>query len=64
MPAFDLEINGPNTIQESERKGSAKSLFWPWAGLIVQQIILDICQEPFQVRLLWDGLCSAHQLSP
>ena len=32
MPAFDLEINGPNTIQESERQGNARSLFWPWAG--------------------------------
>ena len=41
MPAFDLEINGPNTIQESERKGSAKSLFWPWAGANVSLLALS-----------------------
>ena len=41
MPTFDLEINGPNTIQESERKGSAKSLFWPWAGANVSLLALS-----------------------
>jgi purine-cytosine permease-like protein len=41
MPAFDLEINGPNTIQESERKGSAHSLFWPWAGANVSLLALS-----------------------
>ena len=41
MPAFDLEINGPNTIQESERKGSARSLFWPWAGANVSLLALS-----------------------
>jgi purine-cytosine permease-like protein len=41
VPAFDLEINGPNTIQESERKGSARSLFWPWAGANVSLLALS-----------------------
>ena len=41
MPAFDLEINGPNTIQESERTGTARSLFWPWAGANVSLLALS-----------------------
>ena len=41
MPAFDLEVNGPNTIQESERKGKASSLFWPWAGANVSLLALS-----------------------
>jgi len=41
VPAFDLEINGPNTIQESERKGNARSLFWPWAGANVSLLALS-----------------------
>ena len=41
MPAFDLEINGPNIIQESERKGTARSLFWPWAGANVSLLALS-----------------------
>ena len=41
MPTFDLEINGPNTIQESERKGKASSLFWPWAGANVSLLALS-----------------------
>jgi NCS1 family nucleobase:cation symporter-1 len=38
---FDLEINGPNLIQESERKGNASSLFWPWAGANVSLLALS-----------------------
>jgi purine-cytosine permease-like protein len=41
VPTFDLEINGPNTIEESERKGSARSLFWPWAGANVSLLALS-----------------------
>jgi purine-cytosine permease-like protein len=41
MPAFNLELNGPNTIQESERNGSARSLFWPWAGANVSLLALS-----------------------
>lgn len=41
MPIFDLEINGPNLIQESERGGTAKSLFWPWAGANVSLLALS-----------------------
>ena len=41
MSAFDLEINGPNTIQEVERKGVAHSLFWPWAGANVSLLALS-----------------------
>ena len=41
MPNFELEINGPNLIQESERGGSARSLFWPWAGANVSLLALS-----------------------
>lgn len=41
MPVFDLEINGPNTIQDSERTGKARSLFWPWAGANVSLLALS-----------------------
>jgi len=41
VPAFELELNGPNTIQESERKGNARSLFWPWAGANVSLLALS-----------------------
>ena len=41
MPVFDLEVNGPNTIHESERKGTARSLFWPWAGANVSLLALS-----------------------
>jgi len=41
MPIFELELNGPNLIQESERKGSARSLFWPWAGANVSLLALS-----------------------
>ena len=30
--AFNVELNGLNTIHESERKGRARDLFWPWFG--------------------------------
>ena len=41
MPIFDLEINGANVIQESERSGHARSLFWPWAGANVSLLALS-----------------------
>ena len=41
MQFFDLELNGPNVIAESERKGSASSLFWPWAGANVSLLALS-----------------------
>jgi len=41
MPIFELELNGPNLIQESERGGSARSLFWPWAGANVSLLALS-----------------------
>ena len=41
MSAFDLEINGPTPIQESEREGKASSLFWPWAGANVSLLALS-----------------------
>ena len=41
MPIFELELNGPNLIQESERSGSAKSLFWPWCGANVSLLALS-----------------------
>ena len=41
MAAFDVEINGPNVITESERSGKARSLFWPWAGANVSLLALS-----------------------
>ena len=41
MPIFDLELNGPNVIAESERSGQARSLFWPWAGANVSLLALS-----------------------
>jgi len=41
MPIFELELNGPNLILESERKGSARSLFWPWCGANVSLLALS-----------------------
>ena len=36
-----LELNGINIISESERAGSAKSLFWPWAAGNVSLLALS-----------------------
>jgi len=41
VPIFDLELNGPNVIAESERSGKANSLFWPWAGANVSLLALS-----------------------
>ena len=41
MPAFDVELNGPNVIKDSERTGKARSLFWPWAGANVSLLALS-----------------------
>jgi purine-cytosine permease-like protein len=41
MPVFDLEINGPNVIADSERSGKARSLLWPWAGANVSLLALS-----------------------
>jgi len=38
---FELELNGPNVIAESERSGKARSLFWPWAGANVSLLALS-----------------------
>jgi NCS1 family nucleobase:cation symporter-1 len=36
-----VELNGINTIGESERKGKARSLFWPWFGANVSVLGLS-----------------------
>ena len=36
-----LELNGTNVINESERKGSPSSLFWPWCGANVSLLALS-----------------------
>lgn len=41
MPIFNLELNGPNVILESERSGRARNLFWPWAGANVSLLALS-----------------------
>jgi purine-cytosine permease-like protein len=32
VSVFSVEMNGLNTIHETERKGRARDLFWPWFG--------------------------------
>jgi purine-cytosine permease-like protein len=41
MAIFEIEANGPNVIDESERTGKARSLFWPWAGANVSLLALS-----------------------
>jgi NCS1 family nucleobase:cation symporter-1 len=41
MSVFDVEVNGPNVIEESQRAGKARSLFWPWAGANVSLLALS-----------------------
>lgn len=36
-----LELNGTNVIAESERKGRARALFWPWCGANVSLLALS-----------------------
>jgi len=36
-----LEMNGTNFIAEKERRGSARSLFWPWAAANVSLLALS-----------------------
>lgn len=36
-----IEFNGINFIQESERKGSPRDLFWPWCGANVSLLALS-----------------------
>jgi purine-cytosine permease-like protein len=38
---MNLELNGTNVIDESERNGKASSLFWPWCGANVSLLALS-----------------------
>ncbi len=38
---MQLELNGTNVIDESERRGRASSLFWPWCGANVSLLALS-----------------------
>ncbi len=38
---MNLELNGTNVIAESERRGKASSLFWPWCGANVSLLALS-----------------------
>ncbi len=38
---MQLELNGTNVIAESERRGKASSLFWPWCGANVSLLALS-----------------------
>jgi hypothetical protein len=38
---MNLELNGTNVIQESERQGKPSSLFWPWCGANVSLLALS-----------------------
>ncbi len=41
MPIFEIEQNSTNFISESERKGRASDLFWPWCGANVSLLALS-----------------------
>ena len=36
-----LELNGINVIKDTERRGSARTLFWPWCGANVSLLALS-----------------------
>ena len=38
---MNLELNGTNVISETERRGKASSLFWPWCGANVSLLALS-----------------------
>lgn len=38
---MNLELNGTNVIDESERGGKASSLFWPWCGANVSLLAIS-----------------------
>jgi nucleobase:cation symporter-1, NCS1 family len=38
---MQLELNGTNVIDESERRGRASALFWPWCGANVSLLALS-----------------------
>ena len=40
-PSLNLELNGTNVIEESERHGKPRSLFWPWCGANVSLLALS-----------------------
>ena len=40
MP-FDLELNSINQIEDSERRGVARDLFWPWCGANVSVLAIS-----------------------
>ena len=40
MP-FDLELNSINQIEDSERSGVARDLFWPWCGANVSVLAIS-----------------------
>lgn len=39
--AFTLELNATNFIEENERTGKARDLFWPWCGANVSLLALS-----------------------
>lgn len=38
---FELELNGVNQIKDSERRGRASDLFWPWCGANVSVLAIS-----------------------
>ena len=40
MP-FDLELNSINQIEDSERRGVERDLFWPWCGANVSVLAIS-----------------------
>ena len=38
---FELELNGVNQIEDSQRHGKASDLFWPWCGANVSVLAIS-----------------------
>lgn len=54
---FAIERNGINTIEESERKGSPRDLFWPWCAANIS--VFGVSYGSFALGFginLWQGL--------
>ena len=53
--SFGVELNGLNTIHESERKGRPRDLFWPWFGGERVGVRPQLRVVPARVRHLASG---------
>ena len=61
-----LELNSTNVINEQERGGTARSLFWPWAAANVSLLALGyggLFLDLFNISF-WQAVVAAVGLLP